>query len=367
MEGARSTALLGLFLLLAGALFDAEGLYVAGVAFLGLAGLSVAWVLTGVRGLSIERTIGARRVVEDEPLLVELALATTYLSLPTCSIDDALLPEPQQVKGGRRHTTVRVSARFGRRGRRVLAPPAVIVRDPLGLSSRAVTGTHAQEVLVLPRIEPLVVPGEGEGDGGSVARRLRPGVIQSAEVDVDGLRPYREGAPASRIHWPSVARTGEMIERRLLPEGDARPLVLLDARAGTEPGAGEALDAAVRAAASLAVHLAKAGGCLLLLPGDRRPSPLEPTLAAWGHLHARLAVVEEGNAPPLAGLASRRGPILYVASRVLPRPPGVLAHAPGAARFLIVPGAWGARRPAFTVSGCSGYDMAMARARRRAA
>ena len=51
--------------------------------------------------------------------------------------------------------------------------------------------------------------------------------------------------------------------------------------------------AAVRACASLAVHLARHGGCALLLPGDRRPVTLDPELAGWPHLHARLALVSE--------------------------------------------------------------------------
>jgi uncharacterized protein (DUF58 family) len=367
MEGARSTALLGLALLIGAALFDAEGLYVAGIAFVLLAIVSVVWVLTGIRGLRIERRLGARRVVEDEPLLVELTVSSARIALPSCAIDDALLPAPARVRGGRRTATVRISARFGRRGRRVLVPPAVVVRDPLGLGARAVTGAQAHEILVLPRVEPLVGPGAGEGEAGSIARRLQPGIVQAAEVDIDGLRPHREGAPASRIHWPAVARTGELIERRLRPEGDARALVVLDTRAGSGEGAGEALDAAVRAAASLSVHLAKAGGCALLLPGDRRPSPLESSLAGWPHLHARLAVVDEGGAPPLGALGARRGPIVYVASRPLTRPPAGLLNAPASGRFLVVPGVIEGRTPAFTVAGCTAYDLAPARRRRAAA
>ena len=57
------------------------------------------------------------------------------------------------------------------------------------------------------------------------------------------------------------------MERKLISEADSRPLVVLDPRAPESP---EALDAAVRAAASLTVHFAKRGGCGLLLPGDRR-------------------------------------------------------------------------------------------------
>ena len=100
----------------------------------------------------------------------------------------------------------------------------------------------------------------------------------AAELDLDGLRPYREGTPASRIHWPAVARSGEMLERRLTADADSAPLVVLDA---PRPPSEEALDMAVRAAASLCVHLARRRACALLLPGDRRPTALAPDLAAW--------------------------------------------------------------------------------------
>src|SRR5204863_261368 len=80
-------------------------------------------------------------------------------------------------------------------------------------------------------------------------------------------RPYQTSSPASRIHWPALARGHGMMERRLRMDMDARPLVVLDTRG---PAGEDAVDEAVRAAASLALHLARAGGCALLLPGERR-------------------------------------------------------------------------------------------------
>ena len=67
-----------------------------------------------------------------------------------------------------------------------------------------------------------------------------------------------------------------MVERRLSADADSAPLVVLDA---TAPPSEEALDQAVRAAASLCVHLAHRGGCALLLPGDRRPASIAGDLA----------------------------------------------------------------------------------------
>jgi hypothetical protein len=105
------------------------------------------------------------------------------------------------------------------------------------------------------------------------------------------------------------------------------------------------------------VHLAREGGCAMLVPGDRRPVLLDPTLAGWPHLHARLALIEGSSPPALGGIATRRGPILYVAARRLTRPPRALAHAPGGGRLLVVPGRISARRASFSVAGCHGYEL----------
>jgi uncharacterized protein (DUF58 family) len=232
------------------------------------------------------------------------------------------------------------------------------VRDPLGLAVRpAAARAEDAELLVLPRIEPVVaIPPGGDGAGIAGAGRARPHI--AAEVDLDGLRQLRTGTPASRIFWPSVARGAGMMERRLRPDSDTRPLVLLDPRgAATE----DDLDKAVRAAASLTLHLARAGGCALLIPGERRPIVIETTLGGWPHAHARLALVEGSMRPSLGALAGRRGPVLYVAARRVHRAPRVLANAPGGGRILVVPGELAGRRPSFSVAGCHGYELSGAR------
>jgi uncharacterized protein (DUF58 family) len=351
MRPAVVTALLGLVLVLTAATFDAEPLYVPGVAFVVLAVAAVTWVHVGARRLRIERKVSARRAREDDTVRIDIRVRTNSLALPAGLIDDPLLPAPAVIGAGRRFAHVVIDARFARRGRKRLVEPSVIVRDPFGLAMRVVQGGGEAELLILPRIMKVIARGEGGGPH-LVARRGRPSI--AAEVDFDGLRPHRPGAPASRVYWPALARTGELLERRMQAETETRPLVVLDPRGA----AGEAaLDDAVRATASLAVHLARQGGCALLLPGDRRPTSLEPTLAGWEHAHARLAVVTGVAGPNLAGLASRAGPVFYVAASAPRRPPRALAHAPGGGRVLVVPGELPGRRAIFTVAGCCAYEL----------
>src|SRR4051812_38256520 len=313
----------GATLLAAAALFDAEPLYVPGLALLLAALGAVVWVLVGSTGTVVEREVAVRRAMEDEAVEVIVHARPGITVLPGTMLADPLLDEPLALRPASGVHRVRMEVRFARRGRRVLPPPALELADPLSLVRGHVPGSGEEDVLlVLPRIEP-VIAGGGTGEDGRLARRRA--TAGAAETELDGLRPHREGAPASRIFWPAFARGGELLERRMAPESDARPLIALDARGAQRE---EDLDAAVRACASLAVHLARAGGCAVLLPGDRRPTVLDPPLNGWPHLHARLAVVERGGRPPRgAPSAPRRAGIWGSAARRArpPRPPAPAA------------------------------------------
>ena len=217
------------------------------------------------------------------------------LPLPPGWIDEPLLPEPVRLSAGRSRARVRVEVTFARRGRRLLAPPALVLRDPFGLAQRVVGGARVDEVLVLPRVLPVrAKAGGGEG----VNAHARAALIAAAETEIDGLREHREGSPASRIHWPTVARGAGLMERKLISEADSRPLVVLDPRA---PASQDALDAAVRAAASLTVHFARRTGCGLVMPGDRRALTIDPDLLAWPQAHVRLALMEDNAGPGAHG------------------------------------------------------------------
>jgi uncharacterized protein (DUF58 family) len=327
MRSALGCAALGVVLLVVAGTFDAEPLYVTGAALVLLGAAAAAWIGLGAWGATVRRTIAKRSVAEEEPLLVLIEAERGRLPLPPGWIDEPLLPEPVRVSAGRPRARVRAEVTFGRRGRRVLAPPALVLRDPFGLAQRVVTGAHADEVLVLPRVLPVRATASG-GEG--ITAHARAALIAAAETEIDGLREHREGSPASRIHWPTLARGAGLMERKLISEADSRPLVVLDPRA---PASRDALDAAVRAAASLTVHFARKTGCGLLLPGDRRAATIGPALAA---------------------AQNRRGLVVFVAARVVDRPPRGLGRTPGGC-LIVVPGAVAGRKAVLEVAGCQGF------------
>jgi uncharacterized protein (DUF58 family) len=351
------TALLGVALCLAGGTFDAASLYVPGVGLLVIAVGAVGWVLLAAQGATIKRTPGPSTVVEEEPYPLRLEVRSGIAPPPGGELIEPLLGWPVSI-AGRWSRRLRINVRFSRRGRRELEPALLVIRDPLRLFTRELSAAGGEEVLVLPRVEQVMAPGSGGAGAGArgglghapglSGRRLDASI---AELEIDGLRPYREGAAASRIHWPSVARTGEMLERRLVAELDSAPLVVLDPSA---PESEEALDKAVRAAASLCVWLAHDGGCSILLPGDRRPIEVGRDMGAWHAVHVRLALVEEGPAPPASILGPRGGAVVWVTGSDLRTAPRTLERLPAGARYVVAPGALPGARPAFEVAGCTG-------------
>jgi uncharacterized protein (DUF58 family) len=358
------TALLGLALCLAAATFDTASLYVPGVALMLLACGAIVWVLLAARGATVGRVPGPSTVVEEEPYPLRVEVRSGVLPPPGGELLEPLLGWPVPI-AGRWSRRLRINVRFSRRGRRVLEPELLVIRDPLRLYSRELYGHGRDEVLVLPRVEPVTAPGSGgSGAGADAGMGAAPSLsgrrldASAAELEIDGLRAYRDGAPASRIHWPSVARHGEMLERRLVAELDSAPLVVLDP---SNPAGEEALDKAVRAAASLCVWLARKDGCAVLLPGERRPIDIGHDLGAWPAVHARLALVEEGPAPASGILGPRGGAVIWVTGADLHTTPRALERLPAGSRYVVAPGALPGIRAAFEVAGCTGCLVERAR------
>ena len=373
---AAAVALCGLVLGLVSLVFDAAPLFVPALGLIALSAGIPAWLWLAARGASTRRHLPAERVIEDEPVEATIEVRRGMLGLPGAQVVDPFTGSRFELSGelspakGDRTTSVRVTSRFARRGLHRLPPPALIVRDPLELARvEAISAVGHQQVLVLPRTEPVRWMGSG------ATRRLRlpdghAGSEALAAVDLDGLRPYRTGTPASRIHWPAVARGAGLIERRLAADGDARPLVVLDARMPASAGRGgrDLLDAAVRAAASLVLDFARVGGCGLLLPGEQRATKIDRELISWPAAYARLALVEGGSdsrPPALSTLRSRGGATIYVAASPVERLSAILSAPGGGPILLVVPeaeivgghprGVRGAARPALAVSGCQGF------------
>jgi uncharacterized protein (DUF58 family) len=362
VKRAAGSAALGSLLLLCAATFAIRSMYIPGVTFLVLGAGFAIWVTLAAGGAKLEREPGPATVEEEAPWPLRIVVTAGIVPPPGGEVIEPLLKKPLRLaqmstgRDGKRR--VRVEVRFGRRGRRVIQTARLVVRDPLSLAVREIDAAGEQgEVLVLPRIEP-VVPVEGGGAPGAQRRGRdggdggRAGRAPAPEMELDVLRPYRPGSPATRIHWPTLARTGELMERRFVADPRSRPLIVVDS---FEPVGERELDAAMRAAASLAYHLARVGGCGILLPGDRRPTLLREDMRSFAEVHARLALLEPAAAYPAVSRRPGGGQIVWVtASHAIPSLPARMG-----AGWIVAPHPLAAGAPAeFRVGGCIGQRLA---------
>ncbi|MDQ3677961.1 MAG: hypothetical protein M3401_14395, partial [Actinomycetota bacterium] len=91
MRPALNSGLLAFLLAATAALFDAEPLWVPAIALALLAVGSVVWVRRAARGVRLRRALGARRVIEEEPVSIVLEVSGGRAVVPTAAIVDPLL------------------------------------------------------------------------------------------------------------------------------------------------------------------------------------------------------------------------------------------------------------------------------------
>ena len=194
-------------------------------------------------------------------------------------------------KGWRRHITYQVRSDI--RGQFQIGPMTVRVNDPFGLVGLGRAFRTTVPLTVTPRTVPLPTIPLGGGWTGSGDNRPRAFATGSAE-DVT-VREYRHGDDLRRVHWRSSARIGELMVRREEQPWQSRATVFLDNRTISHRGHGIAssLEAAVSAAASVAVHLSHRGFMVRLVTASG-----EDTTGAW---HFRDADLNTG--PLLEALA----------------------------------------------------------------
>ena len=107
------------------------------------------------------------------------------------------------------------------------------------------------------------------------------------------MRQYNTGDDLRRIHWPSVARTGDLMIRQDEATRRATGLVFIDQRQATiGQSRGAAFERAVSVAASVGVLLARAGFQLRFATADHPTAPMTEerfldALAGLSHSPAR--------------------------------------------------------------------------------
>jgi len=150
-----------------------------------------------------------------------------------------------------------------RRGRIRLGPVTVTRSDAFGLLRHEQPHPTQRTLWVRPRTHrlrpfPTGVTLDLEGPLAQAAPR--------GAITFSSLREYVLGDDVRKIHWPSTARTGDLMVRDHVDTSQPRTTVALDVRSGMWTP--EAFEHGVEAAASLAAAAERDGHPVTLLVGD---------------------------------------------------------------------------------------------------
>ena len=280
-------------------IIGSPGLEVIGLGLAALPILALAVSIRGRRRVEVRRHLSDRRVRPGARVTVELELVNRSVAGASVFLVEDRLP-PTLGRPARMvvtdlpgRTTQRVAYAVvpQTRGRYPFGPVTIDATDAYGLTRRRLAFDVRDELTVTPVIEDLrnmPSPSPGPSFGSARARQL----LRVGE-EYYTMRPYNLGDDLRRIHWPSVARTGDLMIRQDEATKRASGLVFVDQRqAALGQTRGGAFERAVSAAASIGILLSRSGFQLRFATADHPPSPATEdrfldALAGLAHSQAR--------------------------------------------------------------------------------
>jgi uncharacterized protein (DUF58 family) len=326
----------GLAMWVAARLLGSPGLEIVAIGITVLP-LLAAWATKrSARKILIRRRLSDVRVVPGTRVQVTLELENASPIPTSFLLLEDRLPTPlgraaRLVMGGidpstRERATYTLIPQA--RGRYTIGPLVVDVSDPFALTRLRLEFDEREELLVTPEIEDLGAapdPSSGPTFGASRARQL----FRTGE-EYYTMRQYQEGDDLRRIHWPSVARTGELMIRQDESTRRASGLVFFDTRsAALGRSHTPAFERGVSVAASIGVLLSRRGFALRLGTTELPAAALSEDRfldALTGISHAEVRSV----GPALAHLRAGSSPdtsLVFVAAPPVPNELGALIRA----------------------------------------
>lgn len=249
--------------------------------------------------LRIRRRLSDARVQPGQRVTVELeienqaAAQTSFLlledQLPPALGRSARLVIAGLPAKGKQRVSYSLSAQT--RGRYTLGPLSVDLSDPFALTKLRVEFDEREELVVTPEVEQLA-GGPNSPFGMTSGLALSRHLFRTGD-EFYTMRPYQEGDDLRRIHWPSVARSGELMIRQDESARRSTAVLFVDTR---ESAVGKihaaCFEKVVSAAASVGVLLVRYGFSMKLattqLPPQRvGEEQMLETLAGVGHHTSR--------------------------------------------------------------------------------
>jgi uncharacterized protein (DUF58 family) len=210
------------------------------------------------------------------------------------------------------HSALPIVVPTARRGLLTLSGVGLWCEDPFRLMARRVTVAPPAHVIVYP------VPGAlgpaGRASGAHPGDRTRSSADGTAPSpmsgdELSGLRPYAPGDRLTRLHWPALARSGELVVREFVEPQAGSLSLLVDVRPTAHTA--ESIDLAIARAAGLGVDAlhrgltvelcTSTGDRVVVVPNGAGPQTLLRALALVGPAHAPPAVVRRWGDRPTGG------------------------------------------------------------------
>ncbi len=275
--------------------------------------------------LGISRRLGSSTVHDGETTTVTLLVENdSRHGVSRLTIEDDVnrlgvaVFEVARLKANESATaTYRVTCRP--RGVYRVGPTVVRANDPLGLAETSAQTGPADRIVVYPAVEQLngfpIVRGQDPAMQAS-----RPEHARRGGEDFYTLREYQQGDDLRRVHWPSSARTDELMIRQLETPWQSRALVLLDIRSPSYESQ-DAFEKAVSGAATVITHLVGSGFDADLWAGDAGTIDA----ARYSSAMEKLALVQPVSGIDISAVAGRirqkgGGGALVIVTGVADRP-----------------------------------------------
>lgn len=185
------------------------------------------------------------------------------------------------------------------RGVYPVGPLTATVTDPLRLAAVSTAVPAIDRLIVYPEVEDLIGFPMTRGRDPAM-QASRPEFSRRGGEDFYTLREYVYGDDLRRVHWPSSAKTDELMIRQLETPWQSRALVILDLRWDAYES-DACFEKAVRGAASMVHHLAREGFDADLWAGGVAATPI----SQYGAVMEKLAVVDRERRLDIRAVAAR--------------------------------------------------------------
>lgn len=264
------------------------------------------WGMVGLWGLDIrvQRRLGYREVGGN--FLTQISVTNSSGPKPMLVVQEhTTFPGPN---GGRvinlsTHSTEMWANRIvaSRRGDYTIGPIMVTSADPFGIFRHQKQFGTEQQVIVYPATVPLPLfslprrgsPGEGE----------RRSPFASTSPMVTSVREYLPSDTFGRIHWPSTARTGQLMVKQFEQDTGSDVWLVLDLHHSVQAGEGDdsTEEYGVTIAASMAHRLLDSGLAVGLFAYGQEPIHEQPGrgYAHQDRIHRALATARAAGNMPL--------------------------------------------------------------------